>query len=272
MPYQTSTTTLIATLAEATVAAPSATPQVYVVVAGDTLFAIAARYAITVEALRAANPGVDPLLLSPGDELVIPVAGAGLVSPLPSPTPVAAQLGAVDCYSSALGELWCFFPVHNDNEEPLENLIGTVLLLSEDGDVLASLEAVPSLNVLPPGQTMPLVAYTSEQPLDWVAASGLLLSAYSLASENDYYLDVDLLEVDIEISDTGKMARATGQARAAGEQQPGRLWVLAVAYAVDGKVVGMRRWESAGETEFNFWVFSLGPEIVEVELLVEARP
>ena len=261
-----------ATVAETTVAAPSATPQVYVVVSGDTLFAIAARYEITVEVLRAANPSVDPLLLSPGIELVIPVAGAGSVPAIPSPTPVAAQLGPVDCYSSTLGELWCFFPVQNDNEEPLENLIGTVHLLSKDGDVLVSLEAIPPLNILPPGQAMPLVAYASQPPLDWAAARGQLRSAYSLVSENDYYLNADLVGVDIEIAESGLSARVTGQVRVASEQQPEELWLLAVAYDVDRKVVGMRRWASTGETEFDFWVYSLGPQIAGVELLVEARP
>ncbi len=272
IPYQTSTIAPTATVAEATSALPAPTPQVYVVVSGDTLFAIAARYEITVEVLQAANPSVDPLLLSPGIELVIPVAGASSVPAIPSPTPVAAQLGAVDCYSSALGELWCFFSVQNANEQPLENLIGIVHLLSKDGEVLASLEAVPPLNVLVPGQTMPLVAYTSQPPRDWAAARGQLLSAYSLAPENDYYLDADLVGVDIEIAESGLSAHVIGQIQIGGEQAAKEPWVLAVAYDMDGKVVGMRRWASTGETEFDFWVYSLGPEIAQVDLLVEARP
>lgn len=273
VPYLTSTAAFRTTIAaEATPVLPTATPQIYAVVSGDTLFAIAARHAISVEELRAANPAVDPLLLSPGLELVIPSAGATAVSALPSPTPVVAQAGPVDCYSSALGELWCFFLVQNNNEQPIENLIGRVDLLSEDGEILASLEAVPPLNVLSPGQAMPLVAYASEPPRDWAEASGRLLSAYSLNPENKYYLDVDLLGIDIEISAVGLSAHATGQVRVAGEQETKELWVLAVAYDGNGKVVGVRRWESAGEIEFDFWVYSLGPEIAEVELLVEARP
>jgi hypothetical protein len=58
-----------------------------------------------------------------------------------------------------------------------------------------------------------------------------------------------------------------------GGQGADLVWVLAVAYGEDGQVVGFRRWESAGdEDEFEFWVYSLGPEIARVELLVEARP
>ena len=272
VPYQTATVAPSDTALETTEAPPSPTPQIYEVVAGDTLFAIAARHDITVEELRAANPGVDPLLLSAGIELVIPVAGAAPIAAIPSPTPVAAQTGPVDCYSTAIGELWCFFLVQNTNEETIENPIGRVELLSEEGEELAGLEAFPLLNVLSPGQAMPLVAYLREPPSDWDSARGQLLSAYSLAPENDYYLDVDLQAVEIEIGDAGLSAQATGRARVAGDAPAEQLWVLAVAYDTDGKVVGVRRWESAGETEFVIWVYSLGPEIAEVELLAEARP
>jgi hypothetical protein len=78
--------------------------------------------------------------------------------------------------------------------------------------------------------------------------------------------------VSIEISDAGSSARIAGQAKIAGEQPAGEVWVLAVAYDVEGNVVGVRRWEGLAETQFEFWVYSLGPEIAEVKLLVEARP
>ena len=58
----------------------------------------------------------------------------------------------------------------------------------------------------------------------------------------------------------------------AGGEQTAEVWVLAMAYDAEGNVVGVRRWEGLGETQFDFWVFSLGPEIAEVKLLVEARP
>jgi hypothetical protein len=49
------------------------------------------------------------------------------------------------------------------------------------------------------------------------------------------------------------------------------IWVLAVAYDDAGNVIGVRRWESETETEFSFLVYSLGPEIADVDLLVEVR-
>lgn len=273
LPYRTPTASpTIQAVVQSTEALPTPTPLVYTVVAGDTLFAIAARHEITVQTLMAANPNVDPLLLSPGMELFVPAADGGVVSVIPTPTPAAAQLGEVDCFSSTLGELWCFFLVKNINEAALENLIGTVQLFSEEGDVLVRLEAVPPLNILLPDQAMPLVAYQRVPPAGWVEARGQLLSAYVVPEQNDIYLNVNLSGVEVEISQEGLSARVTGQARLPAGRPAGLLWVLAVAYDQDGNVVGVRRWESRAEAQFDFWVYSLGPKIAEVELLAEARP
>jgi LysM repeat protein len=63
-------------------ASPATTvlPAQYTVVAGDTIWAIAAKFGLTAERLAAANPGVNPDLLHPGDVLVIP----GPNDPLPT--------------------------------------------------------------------------------------------------------------------------------------------------------------------------------------------
>jgi LysM repeat protein len=47
-------------------------PRTHTVQPGDTLLAIAERYDTTVDAIRAANPGVDPAALRIGQELTIP--------------------------------------------------------------------------------------------------------------------------------------------------------------------------------------------------------
>ncbi|MFZ5824984.1 MAG: M14 family zinc carboxypeptidase [Bacillota bacterium] len=60
--------------------------QQYVVQPGDTLWAIARRFGLSVAALQRANPGVDPLRLRVGQRLVIPSAAP----PAPTPTPAPA--------------------------------------------------------------------------------------------------------------------------------------------------------------------------------------
>jgi hypothetical protein len=51
---------------------PAAVPQTHPIRAGDTLGAIAAQYSTTVDAIRAANPGLSETALQIGQEIVIP--------------------------------------------------------------------------------------------------------------------------------------------------------------------------------------------------------
>lgn len=60
------------------VAAPSPAGETYIVVANDTLWAIAARYGITVAQITAANPNVNPNALRPGQTLAIPTNAAAI--------------------------------------------------------------------------------------------------------------------------------------------------------------------------------------------------
>ena len=55
---------------------------IYIIRAGDTLYAIAQRFGTTVNALIAANPGINPLNLIIGQPICIPVPG-----PTPVPCP-----------------------------------------------------------------------------------------------------------------------------------------------------------------------------------------
>lgn len=270
--YQTSTansTTVPDQSADLPQASP--TPRVYTVVEGDTFFSIAANLGISLDALMAANPDADPRLLSPGAELLIPAVSAEgtAISSLPTPTPIPVDLGEAKCYSTAAGELWCFLLVSNDGAQTLENLSGFVHLISASGEVLATIEAVAPLNILPAGSAMPLVAYVQDPLEDWFFARGQLLSAYMVPDGDSTYLSVELQETDVVISADGLSARVQGEINT---QNAEIIWVLAVAYDNAGSVVGVRRWESTGENEFSFSVYSLGPEISEVQLLVEARP
>jgi LysM repeat protein len=86
----TTTPTAVPTLVEnptATVAPPSATStatQVYVVVDGDTIETIAARFGVTVAALLELNPLINPDIIIPGQELQLP---ADAIDSGPPPQP-----------------------------------------------------------------------------------------------------------------------------------------------------------------------------------------
>lgn len=71
--------------------------MLYTIRAGDTYFSLAQRFNVTVAALIAANPGVDPNRLMIGQQICIPTAGPG---PTPCPGGTLYTIRAGDTYFS----------------------------------------------------------------------------------------------------------------------------------------------------------------------------
>lgn len=250
---------------------PTPTPHVYTVVQNDTLFGIAARFNITLDALMAANPGVDARALSPGTQLLLPSGLGADTTPMPQITPYPVLAREPLCYTSAAGELWCLVLVSNDNVLSLENVTGYVRLLDASGNLLENVEAAPPLNVLPPGAAMPLVAYFPIAPAGWAEAEAGIASAFSVQEDAALYVRVDNIDFTwAAAAQDAKAARVQGGVALAGPASS--VWVMAVAYDATGQPVGVRRWESSGELSFDFWVYSLGADIADVQVVAEAHP
>ncbi|MCS7059785.1 MAG: LysM peptidoglycan-binding domain-containing protein [Anaerolineae bacterium] len=98
-PTDTSPPTLPTPTAEAAVVAPTPTAQstMYTVVEGDTLWDIAVRFGLSLDTLIAANPNINPDLLSLGMVLNIPAPGAAL----PTVPTRAPAVGAPSTTASA---------------------------------------------------------------------------------------------------------------------------------------------------------------------------
>jgi LysM repeat protein len=79
--------TAVPTLAPTSAPIPASAPGTYVVQWGDWLNKIAARFGVSPQALLAANPGLNPNRIYPGQVLNIPGAGASI----PTPTPPSGQ-------------------------------------------------------------------------------------------------------------------------------------------------------------------------------------
>lgn len=256
---------------------PTPTPITYRIVAGDTMLAIALRYGISLEELQAANPEVNPRLLSVGTVLVIPLGDSIPSSPVTA-TPLPIQFKTPNCYTVPDGT-WCFLIVNNDRSRPMENISSRIVLYDQDGEMIAEGIAHAALNKVPVSEAIPLTVFFAGTQSGDVTPSANLLTAQFVPKNDDRYLNA-WSEIDkVLISDDGMQAEVIGSLGLPKKSSPGNLvWIVATAYNAQGQVVGIRKLEQIelldpGESrEFSLSVYSLGPPIAEVKLLVEARP
>jgi LysM repeat protein len=284
VPYVTQTPTL---LPEETVTPtpeiilPTPTPLTYTIIAGDTFGAIANRFGIRLEDLIAANPGTSPNALSVGITIVIP--NAPVSTAMPAPTPASITLGAVDCWPTLDGSLWCFVPVTNSTGDTLENLAAQISLVAADGKVVTSQTALAPLDILPPGKSTALSAFFVSPIPQGSIPQAQLTTAIRILSTDTRYVPAVVQNTLSQIDWTGTTAHINGSVRLGGDSLPAellanRVRVAAIAYDVTGRVVGIRRWESLSPLTpglalpFDFQVASIGPAIDRVDIQVEARP
>jgi LysM repeat protein len=278
VPFQTATGTRTPTLLPGLteISLPTPTVFTYTVVQGDTLSGIAQRFGVSLEALLAANPGVMPTALSVGAKLVIPAGNQvpGEQAPTPAPLPVTQAR----CWPETTGGLWCLALVQNGFAETLENLSARFTLLGSSGQELTNQVVYGLLDILPAGAAMPLAAHFVPPVQADASLRVQVLTAIRLLPGDTRYLPVSLDNTLVRVDASGRTAEGSGRVLLTGTGSATTLWVLASAYAADGNVVGVRRWESASAltanatVSFDFQVSSVGPGIARVEFLAEARP
>ncbi|MBN1451949.1 MAG: LysM peptidoglycan-binding domain-containing protein [Anaerolineales bacterium] len=263
---------------------PTSTPFVYAVQAGDTMSGIAFKFGVSLDELLVANPDVSPNSMSIGTKLNIPSdpanpTGASTSMPVPVSSPQGASVEQIECYPTADRGMWCFVLIHNDTPDVIENLSAQVTLLDVDSQTLASALALSPLNILPPGDSLPLMVFFPPLISADARSQVQLLTGIPLQSDDERYLPVTLHNTLAQVDASGRNAQVSGTVRLPEDAPPASLvWVAAVAYDRAGRVVGVRRWESTagitagGSFQFAFEVSSLARAIERVEFVAEARP
>jgi LysM repeat protein len=258
---------------------PTSTPYQYTIVSGDTLLVLAARFNLTLDDLLSANPEVDPYLLLVGDTIIIPQSGEeGGVASLGFPTPLPVAESIPRCYPTASGGLWCIWVVRNEYNTPLEYLSAVVSLFDFQGIEVASQTALPPLNVLWPGDEIPLTTFFEPPLPSWSEVQVRLSTSLESKVEDNRYLPTLVQNLQSQIAENGLSAVVGGTVSLQNaEESANKIWVAVVAYDADDHVVGVRRWEggqleTGGSITFYTWIYSLGPPITRVEALAEARP
>lgn len=257
---------------------PSPTPFEYEVQVGDTMSEIAEKFGVSLDALFLANPDVSPNSMSVGTKINIPSNPSDPVG-VSTVTPVFVPVKQIECYPTTDKGMWCFALVYNDSTDMLENLSAQVTLIDDDGRTFISAQAFSLLNILPPGTSLPLMIFFPPNTLAKAQPRVQMLSGHRLLPDDPRYLPVILQNTLSEVKASGRSAQVSGTVRLPDDVPPASLvWVVAVAYDKNGRVVGARRWESSakippgGNVHFSFVVSSLAGTIDLVEFVAEARP
>lgn len=276
-PYQTITPSPIPQNTEpaytiAVTPAPSPTPFMHEVKKGETMLGIAFQYGVSLDDLKAANPGVDPQFLSVGKQIVIPIQGEiPIIIPTLTPVPVLWQKPV--CYRTGDGGAWCILSVTNQLESIVENLSAWIGLYSAKGEYIANQVAYAELNLLHPGDTLPLMSFFPPPLPEKIEVQGKVLSGFLVDAMETRYLDLDTNVTEVVLSPDGSQVEVRGEVIIPeGTPKPSQLWAMILAYDTSGNIIGARKWESSGGAEFNLTVYSLGGIIDHVEVLTEARP
>lgn len=260
---------------------PTPTPRTHTVKQGETMGSIALAYGVSITALVAANPSVNPNLMSVGTVLVIPPPDENTLPPgaAPSPTPVSISLGAVRCWSTREGGAWCFVPASNLYPDPVESVSALVRVASADGVQLGAQAALGMTNLLPAGATRPLAVYFAP-PLSFpLQASAELLTALPVEPASQRYTSASLLNQQVQVAPNGLSAALGGEiALDEGAAPAGLVLIGLAAYDAQGAVVGVRQWQSTAGLQpgaslpVRVVVYSVGGSIARVEAFIEAIP
>ena len=164
---------------------PTAAPIAYVIQKGDTLIGIAVEYNVSLEAIEAANPGIDPGNLQLGQTVFVPAPEGGAPSAAVASTPLPVNVGVFTCAPTPVASLICYGEFVNTTSEPITNLSARVTLLNPDNTTGDSVVVYAPLDLIPPGSAVPLAAVFANG--NQRAAAGTVLTADSGAALADRY-------------------------------------------------------------------------------------
>ena len=273
----TTSSTKASTPVQTTTPLPTPTPRLHTVKAGEEMLAIALEYNIMLEALMSANPDVDPGLLVVGTTLVIPSnAGTGQEASEPS-GPLPITLSPVNCLPQLDGGAWCFLTAHNPLEVDVFSVSVEVSIGSTDDQPPQSQQAVGLLNRLPAGTSLPLAAFFPAPVPPAPQTSAKLLSAQRTAIGEETYLEVAVINLQVDIRPGELMADISGEFLLEGDLNADVVWLLAAAFDEEDHLIGIRRWESdapllaGAEMPFSVRVYSAGGAISRALVTAEAH-
>jgi murein DD-endopeptidase MepM/ murein hydrolase activator NlpD len=208
--------------------------------AGDTLLGIALNLGVDLDALRAANSGIDPYALQIGQTLIVPSAQANPLTlvALPTPTPLALVLPPPTCYPARTGGTLCLGLVENPFDQTVQNVRLSIQLMGDNGAFLSSQETDVAQFIVPPKGLAPYHVQFADAGSSAAGASAVLLSAEFLPQGDASFLQLEVqddhgVSVDQQYVVTAELYNA---ATSAAES----VRVVVTLFDADGGVIGYR--------------------------------
>jgi LysM repeat protein len=257
---------------------PTATPFIHIVQKDDTLLGIAYRYGVSMDEILAANPGIDPRILSIDQEIIIPLTeGDPLTTLLPTATPIPLQLSDVTCYPNLPHSYWCISTLDNSSEVPLEAVSVTISLWDSNNELIDTKKVYSPLNLVPVGAKFPMAANFTDFTGEVAYAMVSPVSAFPGRTVEERFLPITIMLDDIVASENSYAWEVEG--RLLFEDSQGRtitrVVILAVGLDEAGQIVGFRKLKLSDELSpgedlsFKAEIFSLGPPIQSIEVYAE---
>jgi hypothetical protein len=283
-PYVTDTPVVQAVTVSPTVEVPTPTPSptptpfVHVLGSNETIYSVAYTYGIEVNEILAINPEVTPKALSIGTEILIPYIGDGeegadelaVIS-----EPLALEVSMPQCTQTADSGLWCTAVVKNTIDQSANGITLTFTLKDSAGEIVDEQTVPAVLNLLAPGDELPVVAYFPPAIPAGYDVSVALKTALPQEEAFSIYLPVNLkinsIEMDGRTASVSAVIEPTEETSTASSY-----WVALIAYDQKGQIAGVRRMEypasQVGEEglAFKAYVYSSSQDIQSVKVLAEA--
>lgn len=219
---------------------PTPTPFIYIVVEGDTLFDVAARHDTTIEAILALNPGLQPELLTIGQELILPEQ----VRPDPTttsetPTQNSIVVSGLITYQTPTNGIWILGEVINQGEQDLENVQVIVNLLDDAGQSVQEANIWPATSIIEAGNKAPFGKLVVPAPSVEVTPDAVVVSAAPIIDLGNRYLDFEVADVEAEIN--GGQAIINGEIVNIGEKNASEISLIVTLYDGEGNVTGYHK-------------------------------
>jgi len=180
---------------------PTPTPIIYTITEGDTILGIAIDKYTTTEDILTRNPGVQPNLLSIGQEIILPPPATAVFSGEPTtPVPLNVIVRSIEQYTTPVGSVWLVGEVHNDSSFFVEDIQLELTLIGQNGIDLGKTAVWTPFSLLAPQEQAPFAILIADPPAQIEQTQAAVIDGRAFA-QLDPVTDSRTLSLSVSESD-----------------------------------------------------------------------